>query len=117
MSRTATTKLGRILAPWRRQAKTPVAQQLADVLEPQARQDYSDDHTLEVAWYWSFKCAEDAECCFTGTSRTFYVDGLPDTEEFFFLGKKEGRCTYWDPDGTVDEEFSGWYENDEKVAD
>ncbi|MEM9382825.1 MAG: hypothetical protein AAGB93_22925, partial [Planctomycetota bacterium] len=61
------------------------------------------------------------ECVFvdgrkTGPSRTWFADGTPQSQGLLEDGRRVGRWTYWKSDGSLNDRWSGLYEDDRRVA-
>ncbi|MEM6672829.1 MAG: hypothetical protein AAF726_08280 [Planctomycetota bacterium] len=52
----------------------------------------------------------------TGPSQTWYADGSPQSSGRLENGRRDGRWTYWKEDGSINERWSGVYEEDLRVA-
>ena len=52
----------------------------------------------------------------TGPSRTWFADGTPQSEGRLENGRRVGRWTYWKSDGSLNDRWSGLYEDDRRVA-
>ncbi|MEM6676074.1 MAG: hypothetical protein AAF726_24710 [Planctomycetota bacterium] len=80
----------------------------AGVLQGEARTWSDNGNLIEECVY------EDGQK--TGPSRTWFADGTPQSEGRLENGRRVGRWTYWKSDGSLNDRWSGLYEDDRRVA-
>ncbi|MEL6716036.1 MAG: hypothetical protein AAFP86_19805, partial [Planctomycetota bacterium] len=52
----------------------------------------------------------------SGPSRTWFADGVPQSEGAYVDGRRTGPWKYWRADGTLNDSWAGVYEDDERVG-
>lgn len=90
--------------------------------EKQLEETYVNDRRHGLQRKWRPDGSRESELDFAdgepdGLSRAWYPSGQLQQEGRVRAGKREGRWSYWRLDGTLNEAWSGIYEDDVKVAD